>query len=114
MNMKITIKNRRTYKGPGEWIARGKSPLGNPFYLKNVNDDHERCSVIRKYKVWLWGHIENGTKDIMAELDRLYGIAMTGEELVLICFCAPKQCHGDVIRQYLIWKERNFVGQKEK
>src|SRR5262249_55914272 len=49
-----------------------------------------------KYDRWLsWEVAERG--EAHRELRRLAGIARTGE-LVLVCWCAPEKCHGEVIR----------------
>jgi len=96
--MKITIKNRRTYRGPGEWICRGRSVLGNPFVMKKESD---RAGVIEKYMEWILDNIRADNEKIHAELDRLYAIAQK-QELILICWCAPKPCHGDVIKDFVL------------
>lgn len=113
--MNINVVNKRTFKGKGEIVHRASprgmvkgSPLGNPFHLRDVNDDIERAKVIEKYRVWLWNHIKDETPEIMDELRRLYEIAESGEELNLICFCAPKPCHRDVIKNCLEWMKEDI------
>lgn len=108
--MNIIIRNKRIYKGSGEIIHRASpkgqvkgSPLGNPFHLK---DESERDNVIQKYRIWLWNHIKAGTPEIVNELLRLYNLALKQDELNLICFCAPKACHGDVIINCIYWMEK--------
>jgi len=91
--MGIVVKNRRSYKGDGEYIGR-PSILGNPFAMKN---ESERMLVIRKYNDFI---LANRDKDVLAELDRLTDIARDGE-LVLICWCAPRPCHGDVLKEII-------------
>jgi len=49
MFLKIVIRNRKDYKGPGQWVCRLRSPLGNPFVL---HDEKDRIGVIKKYKEW--------------------------------------------------------------
>jgi len=93
----ITVVNRRTYKGPGEWICRGKSPLGNPFKMKNEND---RQKVIEEYKKWISNQLKHGNAFISTEYLRLLEMASKGN-LVLICWCAPKACHGDVLKEMI-------------
>lgn len=100
--MKITIKNRRTYKGPGEWICRGRSPLGNPFAMATESD---REIVIGKYKKWLFDAFKSGNQPVIREMRRLYDLSKSQEEITLICWCAPKACHGDVISETLkLWE----------
>ena len=58
----------------------------NPF---KMNSESERDLVCEKYKQHLWRQIQSGvvTKEHLMELD--------GKDLV--CWCAPKACHGDTI-----------------
>ena len=39
----------------------------------------------------------------MQELRRLRDLALRPEGVVLLCWCAPKACHGDVIASALAW-----------
>lgn len=72
----------------GRWHPRfGKgSRFANPF---KIEDGDTRCSVIRKYKEWLW--LQLATREI--SVDEL--MLLDGKRLG--CFCSPKSCHGDVI-----------------
>lgn len=67
--------------------------FGNPFYLKDVNDDNERAEVIRKYREYFYNKIDQDLEFKKAVLSLL------GKRLA--CFCSPKPCHGDVIVEYL-------------
>ena len=58
------------------------SKWGNPFV---VGEDGPRAECIALYERWL---LENS--ELMAALGELRG-------LVLGCWCAPRQCHGDVL-----------------
>ena len=92
----IIVKNRKTYKGPGEWICRGRSPLGNPFKMEKESDRH--C-VIQKYRVWFIEEFYNpDDTTVRNEFHRLVKIALKGD-LTLICWCAPKECHGDYLKE---------------
>ena len=64
------------------YVGRG-SKWGNPFI---IGRDGIRNEVIKKYKEWL-------RKEISA--NRLNPKELKGKDLV--CFCAPKNCHGDVL-----------------
>ena len=92
--MAITVKNKRSWKGPGEYIGR-PSILGNPF---PIHVGRTRCIV--SYEFWLAQKIHNKDKPVLEELVRLAKIAELGD-LNLICWCAPKACHGDVIKKTL-------------
>jgi len=108
----ITVVNRKTYKGDGEWVCRKKSPLGNPFAMK---DESQRTEVIAQYRRWLWDVLSDEvTTSAKVEFKRLVNLAKQ-QDLILICFCAPLPCHGDVIKSAIKWyidSENTMKGDK--
>lgn len=82
------------------------SPLGNPYRL---TDESKRAEVLEQYRRWLWRSIKGATPDSLAdtpqmrELHRLYLIWQETGALKLGCWCAPRLCHGDVIKSALEW-----------
>lgn len=82
------------------YIGRG-SKWGNPFTsiqgrnTKAIEVVGSREEAIEKYREWLKDQIRSGriTKSDLAEL--------YGKDLV--CFCAPKPCHGDVLEAAAAW-----------
>lgn len=107
-SMKITIVNARTdYKAlySGEYVGRSSpsnpgrsSVLGNPFKI-GIHGTREEC--VEQYERWLREQIRSGNTGILNELARLSSIAYQGKELVLVCWCAPKACHGDVVKRVI-------------
>lgn len=100
----IEIKNLRNTKPTTPWdvvICRGKSPLGNPFYLDDVNDNVKRDIVCDKYEVWFYNQIQSKNTAVIAELERLTSLYKQNGKLNLFCFCAPKRCHGETIRAWI-------------
>jgi Domain of unknown function (DUF4326) len=95
--MKITVTNKKT-GGKGEYVGR-PSPLGNPFRLEREED---REAVISNYERWLRERISRRDRRVCDELNRLYKKLLEDSELELTCWCAPKPCHADVIRQVLL------------
>ena len=96
----IYVRNRRTWKGFwGTYIGRG-SPLNNPFVMESEAD---RDRVIQQYRRWLWEKITS-TEDneVLKEIHRLVDIAKK-KDLYLVCWCAPKACHGDVVKACIEW-----------
>lgn len=68
-----------------------------------------REEAAKEYRKWLIKKIKEKDKAVVDELKRLKRIAMEKGELKLGCWCAPKACHGDVIKEILemsIKKER--------
>lgn len=79
----------------GEYIGRAnknfnltQSLFANPF---PVYKPEERGSSIGKFTDWLWKQIadNNITKDDL--------LGLAGKKLV--CYCKPKACHGDVLKE---------------
>lgn len=85
--------------GQGEYIGRG-SPLGNKVPVGSEG----REVAIARYKVWLTERLAAGDEKVRQEMNRLYQLAKKTGSLNLCCFCAPKACHGDVIRDLLLAK----------
>lgn len=97
----ITVGNvKRGDKG--EYIGRKgfgrcQSPLHNPFAL-NVESDRQQ--VVDRFREYIFTKIKAGDPVIASELKRLKTLSTEGD-LVLVCWCAPKACHGDVIKEIL-------------
>lgn len=76
-------------------IDRKHPVLGNPHVMKGKSQT-ERDRVIRAFRHDLnQSRLVNGElwKDVVALADRVE----RGEKIALQCWCAPKDCHGDVI-----------------
>lgn len=102
--MPIHIRNKKTYHGVGEYIGR-PSVLGNPFThipsgTKAQYVVASRGIAVESYRGWLrekWR--ENGPE--RAELERLVRKYKADGELVLVCWCHPEACHGDVLKEVI-------------
>lgn len=115
--MTITIANVRDLPPPAEWpewqvyvgrrVNRHKlqaSPLENRWGLHWDTRDR----AIEKYRLDLAGALGvNGDKHpnwsgpIRAELRRLRALLTKHDRLTLVCWCAPKPCHAEIIRDAL-------------
>jgi hypothetical protein len=75
------------------YIGRG-SIWGNPFHIGG-SGRRTREQVIEMYRKYLWERLRVGyfTLDMLKALD--------GKRLA--CYCAPKQCHGDIIKRAVRW-----------
>jgi hypothetical protein len=69
----------------GKFIGR-PTKWGNPFYI-GTDGNREEC--IAKYEEWI-----REQPYLMESLDEL-------EDRILVCYCAPKPCHGDVLLKLL-------------
>ena len=99
----ILVLNKRNAGTRGEYVGR-PSPLGNPFKLECESN---RDAVIARYEVWLRERIAARDRRVCDELNRLYviardSIARDAGLLELVCWCAPKRCHAEVIRKVLL------------
>ena len=104
--MKINVRNKKTYKGKGEYIGR-PSPLGNPFKINKTIDRSTSISMYTRYitdAIMNEGFASEHHEEIINELNRLFSLLVRHRTLTLICFCSPKLCHGDIIKQLLLNK----------
>lgn len=127
-NLRVVHLHR--HPGKAEYIGRkGKgapgSPLANPRRLGDPRPDGgvwERGGTLRAYEeelraaldpsvdVAFWGYLRDGKTPrrltsqeraaLREEMNRLFQIAEK-EELCLACFCAPQDCHGDILVKLL-------------
>jgi len=82
--------------GHHEYIGR-PSVLGNPF---KIGTDGDRTQVVEKFRAYLEEALKNPRHPVTQRLRELALIAQNGD-LVLVCFCAPKSCHGDVLKEVI-------------
>jgi len=114
----MKVVNLRSWKGSGCLVKVDRSSiLGNPFRMKK-DCPAERDRVIAVYRAYLWEEIQKH-EDIYAELNRIRILEQL-DEVYLGCWCAPKPCHGDVIKAAIEWmdeqdeKEVSEMTQEEK
>jgi len=86
-----TVVNRHHFHGkrlpePFVYIGRG-SPLGNPFTVA----EHGAESALALYRRWLWDRIRASDRRVLEALRRIT------PRHHLVCSCAPRPCHGDVV-----------------
>lgn len=78
------------------------SPLGNPFV---IGKNGARDEVIADYEIWLREQIQNKNPKVCDELNKIYKTALDCNVL-LMCFCCPENCHGNVIVKVLLEKAK--------
>lgn len=106
----ITVVNKYKHKfgefnGVDVYIGRG-TPLGNPY--THINDKKTKAEfvvetreeAIANYESWLLSKVEEKDKPVCDMLNALYVVAKE-QPLNLVCTCAPKSCHGDVVKKLL-------------
>lgn len=98
----IYIRNRATWKKKGVYIGRSPpdpSVLGNPFTTR-IDDGKERKKVITKYREWL--EMLPADSPQWLEIRRLRRLYDERGELNLVCHCAPKACHGEIVKMAIL------------
>jgi len=89
----ITVGNKQ-HGARGIYVGR-PSPLGNPFAMQG---EATRAQVIRDYEDWLAEQLLDPKSPASIELHRLAVLARK-QDICLVCFCAPKACHADIIKR---------------
>ena len=84
----MRILNKHRLKGfYKEMVYIGRpSKWGNPFVMNGEND---RERVIAQYEQYLLN-----SPDLLAQIGEL-------KDMDLVCWCAPRACHGDVLKKYV-------------
>lgn len=89
---KYDVKGCRTSTNkildPPHW-----SCIGNPFHLKDVNNEKQRKEVIDLYREYFYSKIKRFPefKD--------YILSLKGKRIG--CFCKPLPCHLDIVVEYI-------------
>ena len=93
------VINRHHYRGrslPRPWIYVGRgTPLGNPYRAQEHGE-----AALEKYRRWLWDRIRAGDRAVLRTLREIQ------EDTHLVCSCAPRPCHADVIVRAWKWLRR--------
>jgi Domain of unknown function (DUF4326) len=105
----IHVTNKRAARAAGQtssntvYIGR-PSPLGNPYsHLNGTLADMKtgtRDEAVELYAAWLQRKLLEKDAAVCGELNRLYTLARVGD-VYLECWCAPRRCHGDVVKAVL-------------
>jgi len=82
------------------------SPLANVFSIKS---EKQRDSSIENYTGYLFQQYASGQGPVYEELMRLATLHKQGVYIKLACWCAPKACHGDVIKKIVYWIAENVL-----
>lgn len=80
--------------------------LGNPYPMRDASEREPCCD---QYELWFRRRLE-GTDEwsvmVRDELVYLRELYARYGRVTLMCWCAPKRCHAETIRDYLLWWER--------
>ena len=95
----ISVGNIRTHKDDGSIairIDRRHSVLGNIFYMSK---ESERDLVCDQYERYFNERIKHDCS-MIKEVCRIKELSKNND-ITLLCWCAPKRCHGDTIKRYV-------------
>lgn len=93
------MKIRVARKGQAQGFYVGRpTPLGNPYRLIKEED---RDRVVNQYATWLNEQIQRRDPEVIRALGELYEALKRRGSITLLCFCAPKRCHAEVIAWHL-------------
>ena len=97
----VTIKNLRYEKPQQPWQVRvdRTSVLGNPFYMP---DESKRNQVCKQYEKYFNEKIKNVQSTFYKEVQHLQELLQQYGRLEIFCWCAPKRCHAETIKNYLL------------
>lgn len=77
-----------------------KTPLGNPYYM---HTESERNLVCDNYTQWLGvAYANNYPITIKPAIDSITNRVLSGHNVLLQCWCAPKRCHCDSIKSFVL------------
>lgn len=74
------------------------SIFGNPF---RIDDENNREKVIKDYEEWFHHQVTTNYR-FRDEVIRIITMVYHGQNVSLLCHCAPLPCHGDVIKDYVM------------
>ena len=102
----ITIVNRRDGEHRGATYCGRPSPLGNPF---RITQNRDRDASIKAYRALLTVIMSefpsarsNKHRETYEALQDLIQQYEDGNDLVLECWCAPRPCHCEVIKEVIL------------
>jgi hypothetical protein len=103
----LNVVNKRSHKAQAGsvdvYCGRG-SVLGNPFTHKEGTIAkfivESRDEAVEAYRGYFKEQMESNS-EFLSEMRRIYRIALKSE-VNLVCYCAPLNCHCNVLRGFLM------------
>lgn len=116
--MAILVVSKHKYQPTDHdfYIGRG-SPLGNPFthlrsHSKAIYHCLTRDEAIGRYRPWIKEQIETKAPGVNELLQKILESVIAGNDVQLVCFCAPLSCHGDIIREIIEHRYKIYLQRK--
>ena len=98
--MSVQIINLRSNQ-PYDFRCDRQSPVGNPYTMHN---ESERDEVCEQYAILFdqTMHNNNNTSKFKAYIQRIVDFHKQHGHVTLACWCAPKRCHCEIIKQWVL------------
>jgi hypothetical protein len=105
--MTVKIVNLRYHKSP-DFICDRTSPLGNPFRMRDQSMQ-ERNRVCDEYYDYFHTNLNPDLAPVgfLEQLDQILRAA-TFSDISLGCWCVPKRCHCQTIKNYIDAELKNY------
>ncbi len=102
----INIVNKNAHEPSADDVPIFRNwPLGNPYDWRGSKLAKFQCScreeAIANYETWLNEEMDKGNQVILQALTKIYRLYYMGRNVNLVCFCAPEQCHGEIIKKMM-------------
>lgn len=81
-------------------VDRKNPILGNPHRMRNQSNE-ERNRVIQLFRQDVISS-RNILGPLWSEIVSLAVRVSLGENIALLCWCCPKSCHADIIKEYIL------------
>lgn len=99
--MNIEIVN--IYKAKPDFYCGRGSALGNPFRLEDTNDNAQRDHVCDQYEAYFIDQVVvKRNQSMLRQLAKIKQKLVKDGTVKLGCFCAPKRCHCETIKEYVL------------
>jgi hypothetical protein len=72
------------------------SILGNPYA---VNSRRTREQAIEEYRAFLEHQMKRRKGPVYDEICRIAEYVLNGQDVILMCWCAPLPCHAGVVKE---------------
>jgi hypothetical protein len=99
--MSIRVVNLRNYRlGENEVLVKvdRSSVLGNVYVMR---DESMRDEVCDKYAKYFDKKVKVKGSDFRNEVIRIYRMVRDGKDVALGCWCYPKRCHAEYIKEFI-------------
>jgi len=102
----INVVNKKNYSGKDAVYIGRPSPLGNPFTHLSTSTRAKfkvatREEAVEKYRGWLQKALKED-EEVRGAFENLVRFYRDFGHLTLVCHCAPKRCHGEILREMIL------------